>query len=107
MDINKAVSDYNERTLLCDRTTGGKIFYGSVPVIMSAVSAGVMKGVGWSLKAMTPAPIRAGLKKWAMTQSQAVMKKIPEKWVYASKNIYNKFNGCFWGHLPKAPSFNL
>lgn len=93
MDINKAVSDYNERTLLCDRTTGGKIFYGSVPVIMSAVSAGVMKGVGWSLKAMTPAPIRAGLKKWAMTQSQAVMKKIPEKWVYASKNIYNKFNG--------------
>ena len=92
MDINKAVSDYNERTLLCDRTTGGKIFYGSVPVIMSAVSAGVMKG-GWSLKAMTPAPIRAGLKKWAMTQSQAVMKKIPEKWVYASKNIYNKFNG--------------
>lgn len=92
MDVNKAVSDYNERTLLCDRTTGGKLFYGSVPIIMSAVSAGVVKGVGWSVKVMTPAPIKAGLKKWAMTQSKAVMKKIPEKWVYASKNIYNKFD---------------
>ena len=92
MDVNKAVSDYNERTLLCDRTTGGKLFYGSVPIIMSAVTAGVVKGVGWSVKVMTPAPIKAGLKKWAMTQSQAVMKKIPEKWVYASKNLYNKFD---------------
>ena len=92
MDINKAVSDYNERTLLCDRTTGGKIFYGSVPVMVSVATAGLIKGVGWSVKVMTPAPIKAGLKNWAMRQSQAVMKKIPEKWVYASKKIYSKFS---------------
>lgn len=93
MDVNKAVSDYNERTLLCDRTTGGKIFYGSVPIIMSAVTAGLVKGVGWSVKVMTPAPVRAGLKNWAMTQTKAVMKKIPEEWVFASKDLFKRFNG--------------
>ena len=92
MDINKAVSDYNERTLLCDRTTGGKLIYGSVPVLVSLATAGIVKGVGWSVKVMTPAPVKAGLKNWAMRQSQAVMKKIPEKWIYASKKIYGKFN---------------
>lgn len=91
MDINKAVSDYNERTLLCDRTTGGKLFAGSVPVIISAVTGGVMKGAGWSIKVMTPAPVKAGLKRWAVNQTKAIVKKIPEKWVYASKNIYKKF----------------
>ncbi len=94
MDVNKAVSDYNERTLLCDRTFGGKLFAGSVPVIITVATLGAFKFVGAGSKAtwaVTPEPVKRWLKGYAMKATQAVMSRIPESWVYASQRLAEKF----------------
>ena len=95
MDVNKAVSEYNERTVLCDRTAEGVLFAGAKPLIISALIGGtikgVFKGVALTYRVTVPKAAQAGLKRYAMNAARAAMKKIPEKWVYASKNLAEKF----------------
>ena len=95
MDVNRAISEYNERTLLCDRTTGGMLFAGSKPVVISlaigqVISAGVWAG-GGLIKACVPSSVKVGFRNWAINKTNAVIRKIPEEWVSASKEFYKAF----------------
>jgi hypothetical protein len=91
LDVNKAVNAYNERTLLCDRTLKNKLIEGSIPVFVEVLTAGTFKAVGAGVKAVTPPAVKAGLRNWAINATKATVRKIPEKWVFASQNLYSKF----------------
>ncbi len=95
MDVNRAVNAYNERTLLCDRTTKGKLIAGAKPVIVSAVVGGLISGGIWGLgnmvKATVPTAVKISVRNWAINASKTAIKKIPERWICASKNLYSFF----------------
>ncbi|MBR3342331.1 MAG: hypothetical protein IKG30_12090 [Clostridiales bacterium] len=95
MDVNKAVSAYNERTLLCDRTTMKKLYAGAKPVVVSAVIGGLISGGIWGLgtmvKATIPDAVKISIKNWAVETSKAALKKVPEKLIWGSQNLYKFF----------------
>ncbi len=91
MDVNKAVSQYNERTLLKDRSLKGKLFAGSVPVLVSATVGVATMGAAYSVRALVPPEIAQMAKGWVMRQTGAVMSKIPQEYVFATKNLYKRF----------------
>ena len=100
MDVNKAVSEYNEKTLLCDRSTGGKLLAGSAPIILSATMSAGAYMVGYSAKtlgkeiiALVPQQTKSAFKTMIKGKFQAGLKKIPKEYIDGAIDIHNTFKG--------------
>ena len=97
MDANRAVSRYNESTLLCDRTWKNKLIAGATPVVVSyAVGAYIGAGIkyvsvplGALKEVILPPNVRAACGKWVINATQKMIKKIPEKYVNIAKEYIN------------------
>ncbi|MBR1863755.1 MAG: hypothetical protein IJ806_06690 [Ruminococcus sp.] len=86
MDVNKAVSDYNEQTLLSKRTFVGQLTAGALPVGFYVVGGAIMKG-GTKVVAKLAPDLLPGLKQLALDAANAGYKKLPASVRYVSSGI--------------------
>ena len=93
LDMNKAIVNYEEKTLLYDRDGKGYLIAGSTPLATYVISGGIIKGTISSaptvINAIVPKALRESAAEWTNATARKIVSKIPQNYIEGVKNLYN------------------